>query len=144
MPGITDRKVEDRRTNRLTQLLTEGVNSEEAIRQAAHEFPDAGNNRSARTIIWTHPEANTDAYWTNIMVPMIDATREYWHKYVPDDGGSRIVTKATMMEILDKFESGELKPGNIDWYVNDVVLDEFKHADLMMLGRPSKITLGSW
>jgi hypothetical protein len=48
-----------------------------------------------------------------VLYPVIKATREYWNDYEPDDGGKRIVTKATMMEILDKFEIGEMTPGSV-------------------------------
>lgn len=44
-------------------------------------------------------------------------TRAYWNN-MPDDGGKSIVTKATMMEILDGLENRTLIPGQIQWQVD--------------------------
>jgi hypothetical protein len=48
---------------------------------------------------------------------VIQETRAYW-THMPDDGGKSIVTKATMMEILDGLENGTLIPGQIQWQID--------------------------
>lgn len=155
MPGVADKKQMAMNTALLNQLIAEGMSSEEAIVQADREYPpSANNNRSARTIMWRHPEAETKEYWTNIFMPMVQATREYWDNYVPDDGGNRLVTKATMMTLLDKFERGEEKPGEIDWHIvtydrarGETVekpLSELSYEELKAYDRPQKISLGPW
>ena len=56
--------------------------------------------------------ARTIQYNTPITQKIIDNTREYWSDpNMPEDGGRSIVTKATMMELLDNFEIGLLTPG---------------------------------
>jgi hypothetical protein len=57
-------------------------------------------------------------------------TRAYWERYMPDDGGNSIVTKATMMELLDKFESGELTPGKVPWHIDSMSNDLPNHKPL--------------
>jgi hypothetical protein len=64
-------------------------------------------NLSVRIINWTAP----------IDREVIDATRVYWES-MPDDGGNSIVTKATMMDLLDRMELGEFVPGQIPWRVD--------------------------
>lgn len=49
---------------------------------------------------------------------IVKATRDYWTNHMPDDGGVSIVTKATMMELLDKFELGEMTPGTVPWHID--------------------------
>ena len=160
MPGVADKKLNAIRADRVKKLIEEGMPGDEANKAANQEYPpNANNNRSARAIMWRHPEAETKEYWTNIFMPMIEATREYWNKYVPDDdtlkegeSNGRIVTKATMMALLDKFERGEERPGEIDWYVPtydrlkgelvDTPVSEFPPAELPE--RPQKISLGPW
>ena len=44
-------------------------------------------------------------------------TRAYWAN-MPDDGGKSIVTKATMMELLDGLENRTLIPGQIQWQID--------------------------
>ena len=58
-------------------------------------------------------------YNTPITQQIIDNTRAYWsHPDVPEDGGRSIVTKATMMELLDNFEIGLLTPGQVPWHID--------------------------
>lgn len=51
-------------------------------------------------------------------VNMLRTTREYWNRFMPEDGGKSIVTKATMMEILDGLENGTIFPGHIQWQID--------------------------
>jgi hypothetical protein len=48
---------------------------------------------------------------------ILKETRAYW-AHMPDDGGKSIVTKATMMEILDGLENRTLIPGQIQWHID--------------------------
>ena len=54
---------------------------------------------------------------TNTFQRVLIETRSYWNN-MPDDGGKSIVTKATMMEILDGLENRTLIPGQIQWQVD--------------------------
>lgn len=101
MPGVVDRQ---------KQVRGEEVYESEK-KQRRH------TNKSTRLITWEHNQQSSDEYMEKVLYPVIKATREYWNDYEPDDGGKRIVTKATMMEILDKFELGEMAPGSVPWYV---------------------------
>lgn len=49
---------------------------------------------------------------------VLEDTRAYWSNYMPEDGGKSIVTKATMMEILDGLEDGTIIPGHIQWQID--------------------------
>jgi len=92
-------------------------------------------NLSARVINWTAP----------IDREVIDATRTYWES-MPDDGGNSIVTKATMMELLDRMELGEFVPGHIPWRVDvsnseQVVNKPMTEAHIDYLITPKKISI---
>lgn len=54
-------------------------------------------------------------------------TRAHWG-HMPEDGGRSIVTKATMMELLDGLENRTLIPGQIQW-----------HIDIMQSGAPNTL-----
>lgn len=58
--------------------------------------------------------------WANKITPqIIDDTRKFWDT-MPDDGGRSIVTKATMLELLNEFENGSLAPGEVQWQIDSV------------------------
>ena len=76
----------------------------------------ATKNLSVRVIDWSHPSTNPDP---KHLQRVIDNTRAFWDT-MPDDGGRSIVTKATMMELLDGFESGLFMPGEVQWQIDSV------------------------
>lgn len=70
----------------------------------------ATKNLSVRVIDWSN---------TQKLQPIIDNTREFWDT-MPEDGGKSIVTKATMMELLNGFESGLFMPGEVQWHIDSI------------------------
>lgn len=72
----------------------------------------AKNNLRVREIAWRESDGDTP-----IPQKVIDNTRKYWET-MPEDGGSHIVTKATMFEVLDMFESGLMVPGQVPWRID--------------------------
>ena len=79
---------------------------------AARDNAPAKNNLRVRDIGWRDSNGLTP-----LPQAIIDNTRAYWDT-MPEDGGSHIVTKATMMEVLDKFEAGLLIPGQVPWRID--------------------------
>ena len=82
---------------------------------------------------------------TSIFQRVLIATRAYWDT-MPDDGGKSIVTKATMMELLDGLENRTLIPGQIQWQIdimqsgaaNDKPYHEMDKTDWL---NPQKISI---
>jgi hypothetical protein len=74
----------------------------------------ATKNLSVRVIDWSnvHPDPKH-------LQKIVSNTREFWET-MPDDGGKSIVTKATMMELLDGFESGLFMPGEVQWQIDSI------------------------
>lgn len=75
---------------------------------------EATKNLSVRIIDWSN--RNPDPKHLH---KIIDNTRKFWET-MPEDGGQSIVTKATMMELLNGFESGFLVPGQVQWHIDSI------------------------
>jgi len=107
---------------------------------AARGNAPAKNNLRVRDIGWRESNGLTP-----LPQAIIDNTRAYWGT-MPEDGGSHIVTKTTMMEVLDKFEAGILIPGQVPWKID--VTQTGAHIERSMysvettdLYQPMKISL---
>jgi hypothetical protein len=74
----------------------------------------ATKNLSVRVIDWSnvHPDPKH-------LQKIISNTHKFWDT-MPDDGGKSIVTKTTMMELLDGFESGLFMPGEVQWQIDSI------------------------
>lgn len=79
------------------------------IVDASKENAAATKNLSVRVIDWAKA----------ITPEVIDNTRKFWET-MPEDGGKSIVTKATMMELLDGFEVGLFVPGELTWQIDSI------------------------
>ena len=64
-------------------------------------------------------KANANCYGVDMRVPItpkvIYNTRQHWHNQSQYEKDMRIVTEDTMMQLLDKLESGDLVPNAIPW-----------------------------
>lgn len=106
----------------------------------ARDNEPAKNNLRVRELMWRESDGS-------VVIPqkVIDSTRDYWDT-MPDDGGSHIVTKETMMEVLDLFESGLLVPGQVPWRIDVTqtgahILKKLHDADKTDMYQPIKVSL---
>lgn len=74
------------------------INAEEKIK----------NSAAAYTFRLTHP----------LTQQVINNTRDQWNRMTPEEETVRIVSRSTMMALLDAFERGTAKPFHINWEVH--------------------------